>query len=80
MRCIVTLRDGDAMERAMQALAAHRYKASGEPVAPEGHPKQWKSWLLEINSAELASICDHVDSGDIIAIKPVDGQAKSELH
>ncbi len=80
MRCVVTLKDGGAMERAMKALANYRYKASGEHVAPEGDPKEWKSWLLEINSTELASICEHIDDGDIVAVKPVDDRVKPELH
>jgi hypothetical protein len=40
MRCVVTLKDGGAMERAMGALARYRYAANGEPVAPEGHPRE----------------------------------------
>ena len=63
MRCLVTLKDGGAMERAMGALARYRYAANGEPVAPEGHPREWKKWLLEINSAEIETIRDHVDDG-----------------
>ena len=74
MRCVVALKDGVAMERAMQALANYRYTARSEPVGPEGHPREWKSWLLEINSAEFESIRDHVDDGDIVAIKPVNEQ------
>ena len=35
MRCVVTLKDGGAMERAMGALARYRYTANGEPVAPD---------------------------------------------
>ena len=63
MRCVVTLKDGGAMERAMGALARYRYTANGEPVAPAGHPREWKKWLLEINSAEIETIRDHVDDG-----------------
>jgi len=70
MRCVVTLRDGGAMERAMGALAKYRYTASGEPVAPEGHPREWSHWLLEINSAEFKAINDHVEAGDIVDMKP----------
>ncbi len=77
---LVTLKDGGAMERAMQALANHRYTVHGAPVAPEGHPREWKSWLLEINAAELASICDNISDGDIVAVKPVEGRVRSELH
>ena len=80
MRCVVTLKDGGAMDRAMRALANHRYRASGESVAPEGHPREWKSWLLEITSAELASICDEIDAEDIVAVKPVGDLIKSGLH
>ncbi len=36
MRCVVSLKDGGAMERAMGALAKYRYVVSGERVAPEG--------------------------------------------
>lgn len=75
MRCIVTLRDGGAMERAMSALAKHRYTAGGEPVVPEGHPREWKSWLLEINSTEFEAIRDHVNDGDIVDVKPVTKQS-----
>ena len=80
MRCVVTLKDGEAMERAMGALAKYRYAARGEPVAPEAHPRDWKSWLLEINSAEMAAIRDHVNDGDIVDIKPVIGSSNFRLH
>ena len=80
MRCVVALKDGVAMERAMLALANYRYTARSEPVAPEGHPREWKCWLLEINSAEFESIRDHVDDGDIVAIKPVNETVRYELH
>ena len=80
MRCVVTLKDGGAMERAMGALAKYRYTARGEPVAPEGQPTEWKRWLLEINSAEFEAIRDHVDDGDIVDIKPVDVLASAEVH
>jgi len=82
MRCLVTLKDSGAMERAMGALARYRYSAtaSGEHVAPEGHPREWKKWLLEINSAEIEAICDHVDDGDIVAIKPANEPASSSFH
>ncbi len=80
MRCVVTLKDGSAMERAMGALARYRYTASSEPVAPEGHPWEWKKWLLEINSAEIEAIRDHVDDGDIVDIKPVNEPASSSVH
>ena len=43
----------------------------GLPVAPEGHPREWSRWLLEINSAEFEAIHDHVDDGDIVDMKPV---------
>ena len=59
------------MERAMGALAKYRYVVSGERVAPEGHPREWSHWLLEINSAELQAIYDHVYEGDIIGVNPV---------
>jgi len=71
MRCVVSLKDGGAMERAMGALAKYRYAACGERVAPEGHPREWSRWQLEINSAELKAIDDHVYAGDIIGVKPV---------
>ncbi|MBR0764861.1 hypothetical protein JQ613_31670 [Bradyrhizobium japonicum] len=80
MRCIVTLKDGGAMERAMGALAKYRYASEGEPVAPEGHPREWKRWLLEINSAEFEAIRDHVDNGDIVDIKPISEAGGAELH
>ncbi len=73
MRCVVTLKDGGAMERAMGALAKYRYTAGNEHVAPEGHPREWKKWLLEINSAEVQAIRDHDNEGDIVDIKPVNG-------
>jgi hypothetical protein len=80
MRCVVTLKDGGAMERAMGALARYRYTARGEPVAPEGHPREWKKWLLEIDLAEVEAIRDHVADGDIVDIKPVGESASSETH
>ena len=43
-------------------------------------PREWKSWLLEINSAEFESIRDHVDDVDIAAIKPVNETVRPELH
>jgi hypothetical protein len=70
MRCVITLKDGAAMERAMGALARYRYAARGEPVAPEGHPSEWHKWLLEVDSAEIGAIRDHVAEGDIVDIKP----------
>jgi hypothetical protein len=76
MRCLVTLKDGGAMERAVAALAKYRYTASGEPVAPEGHPRDWKNWLLEINSAEFDAIRDHVDLGDVVEINSSWDQTK----
>lgn len=78
MRCIVTLKDGSAMERAMAALAKYRYAAGGEFVAPEGHPQEWRKWLLEINSAEVEAIRSHVCDGDIVDIKPVNGSDGGE--
>jgi hypothetical protein len=81
MRCVITLRDGEAMERAMGALAKYRYTAGGgELVAPQGHPKAWSRWLLEINSAEFEAIRDHVNHGDIVDLKPVNELASSEIH
>jgi hypothetical protein len=77
MRCMITLKDGGAMERAMGALAKYRYTAGGEPVAPEGHPREWSRWLLEINSAEFEAIHDNVDDDDIIDMKPVNELAIS---
>ena len=71
MRCVITLKNGDAMDRAMGALARFKYTATGEPVAPEGHPREWEKWLLEVNSAEIETICDHVNDGDIIDIKSI---------
>ena len=70
IRCLITLRDSVAMERAMGALAKYRYTADGESVAPEGHPREWSHWLLEINSAEFNAINDHVEAGDIVEMKP----------
>ena len=66
MRCMIILKDGGAMERAMAALAKYRYTAVGEPVAPEGHPREWSRWLLEIDSEEFEAIHD-----DIVDMKPV---------
>ncbi len=80
MRCVVTLKDGGAMERAMGALAKYRYTASGEPVVPEGRPREWKNWLLEVNAAEIGAIRDHIEQGDIIDIKPVTELTSSEVH
>jgi hypothetical protein len=71
MRCVVTLKDGSAMERAMGALAKYRYTAAGELVAPEGHPQEWKKWLLEIDSAEFEAIRGHTHDGDIVDIEAV---------
>ncbi len=69
MKSVLTLKDGDAMERAMKALAKYRYRARGEAVVPEGHPKEWHNWLLEIDSAEIGVIRDHADDGDILDIQ-----------
>ncbi len=80
MRCVVTLKDGDAMERAVGALAKYRYVAGGEPVVPEGHPREWKSWLLEIDTAEIEAIRQHVREDDIVEIKPIQETAGSGLH
>ncbi|MGY4314105.1 hypothetical protein ACVWW1_003408 [Bradyrhizobium sp. JR3.5] len=80
MRCVVTLKNGGAMERAVEALAKYKYAAGGDPVAPEGHPREWKRWLLEINSAEFEAIRDHVNDGDIVDIKPVNETVSSDLH
>jgi hypothetical protein len=71
MRYMITLRDGAAMERAMGALAKYSYAAIGEPVAPEGRPREWNRWLLEIESAEFDAIYDHVDDGDIVGMKAI---------
>lgn len=70
MRSLIILKDGNAMERAMKALAQYRYAAGGEPVAPEGHPREWHNWLLEIDSAEIETIRGHVNDGDILGIEP----------
>ena len=80
MRCVVTLKDGDAMERAMGALATYRYTVTGEPIAPEGHPREWKKWVLEINSAEISAIRDHVNDGDIVEVKPVEEPSISKIY
>ena len=80
MRCVVTLKDGGAMERAMKALAKYKYTAAGEQSAPSGRPREWSRWLLEIDAAEFATIRDHVDEGDIVDMKPVNERASSELH
>jgi hypothetical protein len=77
MRCMIILKDGGAMERASAALAKYRYTAVGEPVAPEGHPREWSRWLLEIDSEEFEAIHDHVDDGDIVDMKPVHQPAGS---
>jgi hypothetical protein len=76
MKCLVNLKDSGAMERAIAALAKYRYTAFGEPVAPEGRPREWKDWLLEIDSAELDAIRDHVADGDIVAVTPCRDQAR----
>ncbi|MCP3463348.1 hypothetical protein [Bradyrhizobium sp. CCGUVB23] len=68
------------MERAMGALAKYRYTSSGEFVVPEGHPREWKRWFLEINSAELEAIRNHVDGGDIVDINPVNQTVSSEIN
>jgi len=80
MRCVITLKDGGAMERAMGALAKYKYTVGGEHVAPEGHPREWTKWLLEINSAEVGAIRDHVDDGDIGDIEDVNEFASYEIH
>lgn len=80
MRCVITLKDSGAMERAAQALAKYRYRVRGEPASPEGHPKAWSNWLLEIDSTELETIRDHADEGDILEMKPINELASSELH
>ena len=80
MRCVVTLKDGGAMERAMKALAKYRYTAGDEQIVPSAHPREWSRWLLEIDSAEFETIRDHVDDGDIVDMKPVNERASSELH
>ena len=79
MRCVITLKNGSAMERAAGALAKYRYHANSEPVAPEGHPREWNKWLLEIDSAEFETIRDHVDEGDIVDMRPVD-EASLAVH
>ncbi|UGA41447.1 hypothetical protein HU230_0024010 [Bradyrhizobium quebecense] len=76
----MTLKNGGAMERAVEALAKYKYAAGSDPVAPEGHPREWKRWLLEINSAEFEAIRDHVNDGDIVDIKPVNETVSSDLH
>jgi hypothetical protein len=80
MRCLIILRNGGAMERAAAALAKFRYHAGGDPVAPEGHPSEWKNWLLEIDSAELDTVREHVDEGDIVDMKPVSEPASFQVH
>ena len=80
MRCVVTLKDGGAMERAMKALAKYRYTVGGEQIVPSGHPKEWSRWLLEIDSAEFETIRDYVNDGDIVDMKPVNERASSEIH
>lgn len=80
MRCVVTLKDGDAMERAVGALAKYRYTAGDGQIAPAAHPKEWSKWLLEIDSAELETIRDHVDAGDIVDMKLVNEPASTEIH
>ena len=80
MRCVITLKNGSAMERAAGALAKYRYAANGEPAAPEGNPREWKSWLLEIDSRELETIREHVNEGDIVEMMPVHEPASSQMH
>ena len=80
MRCMVTLKDGDAMERAMGALAKYRYTAGGEPVVPSGHPESGAGGFLRLSSAEFETIRDHVDDGDIVDMKAVNERASSEIH
>ena len=79
MRCVITLKNGSAMERAAAALAKYRYAANGEPAAPEGHPREWTKWLLEVDSAEFETIRAHVDEGDIVDMKPVN-EASPAVH
>jgi len=79
MRCLITLKNGSAMERAAAALAKHRYHAHGEPVVPEGNPWEWKNWLLEIDSAEFQTIRDHAKDGDIVEMKPVN-EPSATIH
>jgi hypothetical protein len=52
-------------------------RTGGEPVAPEGHPREWSRWLLEINSAEFEAIHDNVDDDDIVDVKPVNEPVSS---
>ena len=80
MRCVITLKNGGAMERATAALAKYRYHAGGDPVAPEGHPMEWTSWILEIDSSELDTIRDHVNEGDIVDLKPVSEPMSFAVH
>jgi hypothetical protein len=80
VRYLVTLKDGSAMERATGALAKFRYTVGGEFAAPERHPRQWKEWLLEVDSAEIGAIRDHVDDSDIVDIKPVSEPASLRVH
>ena len=63
----------------MGALARDSFTANDEPVAPERHPREWKKWFLEINSAEIETIREHVDDGDI-DVKPVNEPAGCSLH
>ena len=63
------LKDGDAMERAVRALAKCRYAAPGDAVASGGHPKERHDWLLETASAEAGAILDHVDDGGVLGIQ-----------
>jgi hypothetical protein len=79
MRCVITLKNGSAMERAAAALAKYRYAANGEPAAPERHPQEWNNWLLEIDSVEFETIRAHADEGDIVDMKPVN-EATRAVH
>ena len=79
MRCLITLKNGSAMERAAAALAKYRYHTHGESVVPEGNPSQWKNWLLEIDSAEFQTIRDHANEGDIVEMKPVN-EVSATIH
>ena len=70
MRCMITLKDGGAMERAMGLWRSMDTPQGTSPSPPKDIQREWSRWLLEINSAEFKAIHDNVDSGDIVDMKP----------
>ena len=76
---VVIPKNGDATERAMGTAARYKYSAAGKPVA-RGTSRGVEKWLLEVNSAEVETIGDHVGDGDIVNIKPINEPANSSVH